>query len=347
MAKRNRKLCKNLFVAATLILSGGILLYFLFTMGGGIETLIRISKTLQHSWLAAAVLAAVVCWVLEGFEIDLLCRHLKKGWRFSRSFTSGMIGFLYSAVTPFATGGQPMQMYSLRSMGMDTGKAGSVVALKTLIYQAVMVLYALVMVVMRLHFFQTSVTNFAFLTVIGVFTNCLFIAAVVLFMVSEKTTDRILRFTISQLHRMKLCRHPEERYQKIHSQLQVFHDASKMMGNCAPLYLTVVASATLQITLNSLIPYFIYRSFNMQGASITTMIAAQVFVAMVSAFVPLPGSSGGAESSFYLFFSLYFGSTAIFPAILLWRIITYYANIVFGGIFVYVGTKMKTRDSVS
>lgn len=341
MAEEKRKFGKNLFVAMTLILSVGILLYFLFTMGGGIESLAHIAKSLRHTWLLAAVLAAVACWLLEGYEINLLCRHLKPGWRFSRSFSAGMIGFLYSAVTPFATGGQPMQMYTLRNMGMDTGMAGSVVAVKTLIYQVVMVLYALLMVALKLHYFQTNVTNFAFLTVIGLFTNCLFIALVVLFMVSEKMTDRILRSSLLLLHRLKMCRHPKKRYEKIHSQLQVFHDASKTMGNCAPLYLSVVASVTLQITLNSLIPFFIYRSFNMRGASITAMIAAQVFVAMVSAFVPLPGGSGGAESSFYLFFGIYFGQAAIFPAILLWRIITYYANIVFGGIFAYFGSKMK------
>lgn len=338
--EKKRKTGKNIFVAVTLLLSVGILIYFLFTMGGGIETLAHIARTLRGPWLLAAVLAAAACWALEAFELNLLCAHLKPGWKFSHSFTVGMIGFLYSAVTPFATGGQPMQMYTLSGMGMDTGMAGSVVAVKTLIYQVVMVLYALVMVAMKLHYFQTSVTNFSFLTVIGLFANCLFIAAVVLFIISEKTTDGILRYAIHLFHRMKLCRHPEERYEKIHSQLQVFHDASKLMGNSSRLYLSAMGATVVQITLNSLIPFFIYRSFNLRGASVTTMVAAQVFVAMVSAFVPLPGSSGGAESSFYLFFGIYFKS-AIFPAILLWRIITYYANILFGGIFAYFGSGVR------
>ena len=76
----------------------------------------------------------------------------------------------------------------------------------------------------------------------------------------------------------------------------------------------------------------------MNTASITTMVAAQVFVTMVSAFVPLPGASGGAEGSFYIFFGMFFKS-AIIPAILLWRIITYYANILVGGIYAYKGRK--------
>jgi glycosyltransferase 2 family protein len=105
-----------------------------------------------------------------------------------------MIGFLYNAVTPFATGGQPMQVYTLSSMGMDTGMAGSVVAVKTLAYQIVMVLYALVMVAMKLHYFQTNVTNFAFLTVIGLISNCIFIATVFFLWPAKK--QRIVFFAL-------------------------------------------------------------------------------------------------------------------------------------------------------
>lgn len=343
--EKKKKTGQKIFVAVTLLLSIGVLLYFLFTTGGGILTLAHIAKTLRGAWLAAAVLATVVCWVLEGWEVNLLCRHLKPDFRFSNSFTVTMVGYLYGALTPFSSGGHPMQIYTLSGMGMDAGMAGSVVAVNTLSYQVVMVLSALVMVVAKLHYFQTAITNFSFLTVIGLVTNCIFIALVFLFLISEKTTDRILRCIIWGLHRMKLCRHPEERYESIHSQLQVFHDASRLMGRSHRLYLAVSGLTAVQIALNSLIPYFIYLSFNLRGASVTDMIAAQIFVTMVSAFVPLPGSSGGAESGFYLFFGKYFGS-AIFPAILLWRIVTYYINILFGSVFAYFGSGMnKTGEN--
>jgi uncharacterized protein (TIRG00374 family) len=66
------------------------------------------------------------------------------------------------------------------------------------------------------------------------------------------------------------------------------------------------------------------------------MMAAQAFVTMVAAFVPLPGASGGAEGSFFLFYSMFFTQGTIFPAIILWRIITFYFNILFGCIFTYI-----------
>ena len=328
---------KNLFVIITLGLSIGILLYFLYTTDG-ITAMGEIILTLKLQWLLIAVGAAVLCWISEGFALNLLCIHLYPEWRYRKSFFVGMIGLLYNAITPFSTGGQPMQIYTMRKMGMDTGKAGSIIAVKTITYQVVMVLYSLVLVAAKLRFFQTSVSNFSFVTIIGLVTNGTFIALVILFMISETTTDKIVYSVIYFLNKIKLCRHPEERYEKIHSQLEIFHDASKLMGNSFKLYVNVIAVTIVQITLNSLIPYFIYRSFNMNTASITTMVAAQVFVAMVSAFVPLPGASGGAEGSFYIFFGMFFKS-AIIPAILLWRIITYYANILVGGIYAYKGRK--------
>ncbi len=332
---------KNLFVIITLTLSIVVLLYCLFTTDG-ITTLGRLVTQLKPQWVFMAVASVAVCWIMEGFVLHLLCLHLYPQWGFGQSFSVGMIGLLYSALTPFSTGGQPMQIYSMHKMGMDTGKAGSIIAVKTLTYQVVMVLYSLVAVAAKLHFFQTSVSNFSFVTIIGLLTNSIFIALVFLFMLSEATTDRIVTVVIQFLHKVKLCRHPKERYEKIHGQLEMFHDASRLMGNSAKLYLTAMGISAVQITLNSLIPYFIYRSFGLHTAPVTTMVAAQVFVAMVSAFVPLPGASGGAEGSFYLFFGMFFQS-AILPAILLWRFLTYYTNILFGAIAAYIGGRLYNQ----
>ena len=72
------------------------------------------------------------------------------------------------------------------------------------------------------------------------------------------------------------------------------------------------------------------------------MVAAQVFVAMVSAFVPLPGASGGAEGSFVIFFGKFFGQDIV-PAMFLWRLLTYYVNIALGGFFSVWGGKRYAK----
>ena len=54
--------------------------------------------------------------------------------------------------------------------------------------------------------------------------------------------------------------------------------------------------------------------------------------------MPLPGASGGAEGSFVLFFGKFFGQDIV-AAMFLWRLLTYYVNIAFGGLFLRLGRK--------
>ena len=251
--------------------------------------------------------------MLEGFTLNLFCRHVCPWWSFGRSFSVGMTGLFYSAITPFSTGGQPMQIYAMNKMGLDTGKAGSIIAMKTLVYQVVMVLCSLVLVSTQLGFFQTNISNFSFVTVIGLLSNSAFIAAVLTFTVSAGGTDRALRFVLRLLYRMRIVRRPIQRYQRIHAQLSMFHKSAGIMGRSFKLYFTTALLTAVQITVNSLISYFIYLSFALpvESVSAVTMVAAQVFVSMVSAFVPLPGASGGAEGSFVIFFNKFFGHDVV------------------------------------
>lgn len=339
-AKINEKLKKSWFTFATLSLSAIILFVFLVS-NNGLATLAEIIGSLQFGWLAATLVAVAGGWLLEGLVLHIIIQHVwkKDGWEYKKSYNVGMTGLLYNAITPSATGGQPMQIYTLHNMGMDTGVACSVIAVKTLIYQVVMLVYAMVMVIDKIRYFQTNVTNFSFVTIIGIICNSTFIALVFLFMVSEKTTDRLLRWGLRLGCRMKLCRRPEERYAKIHSQLELFHHASRVMGKAsAKMYLVTSLLTFAQITINCLIPFFIYRSFGFSGWEVITMIAALMFVSMVSAFVPLPGSSGGAEACFYLFFGTYFKNT-IWAAVFLWRVLTYYFNILAGAICTYCNNR--------
>ena len=337
------KLKKNLFPILTISITMVFVLYFLLS-NGGVQNIGQILLRLRWEWLALAIAAAGGTLLLEGFTLNLFCRHVCPWWSFGRSISVGMTGLLYSAITPFSTGGQPMQIYSMNKMGMDTGRAGSVIAMKTLVYQVVMVLYSLLLVSTQLGFFQSHISNFSFVTVIGLLSNSIFIAAVLTFTVSERGTDRALRFILRLLYRMRLVRHPVRRYQRIHAQLAMFHKSAGIMGRSFKLYFVTAVLTVVQITVNSLISYFIYRSFALpaESVSVVTMVAAQVFVAMVSAFVPLPGASGGAEGSFVIFFGKFFGQDIV-PAMFLWRLLTYYLNIALGGFFSVWGGKRYAK----
>ena len=334
MSKVKHVIKKNLFVIITLSISLGLLIGFLMTQDQ--KSLQEIFAHLEPGWMFAAIFSMLLTWFLEGICNWLLCHHLYPKWTLNRSIIVGMIGILYNNITPFSTGGQPMQIYSMHKMGMKTGKAGAIIAAKTLIYQCIMVFYSLILMIFHLHFFQTTVSNLSFLTIFGVLTNGAFILLVLLFSIYPPFVYRLIHGVLHLLERIHVVHDFQAKYDDTVLKLKVFHDGIKTMGHSIKLYACVCLVTVLQITLNSVVTYFMFLSFGLRGTGMWVMIAAQVFVNMIASFVPLPGASGGAEISFGMFFHIFFRD-ATAPAMLIWRMITYYFGIILGCVFASIG----------
>ena len=108
-------------------ISIGVLVYFLITTEG-ITAFAEIAGSIQIPWFISIFAAIIVGWLLEALVLHFFCKKVYPQWKYWHSLIIGMIGLLYSALTPFATGGQAMQIYYMRKLGMDTGGAGSIIA---------------------------------------------------------------------------------------------------------------------------------------------------------------------------------------------------------------------------
>lgn len=320
----------------------GVLSYFLLK-DDGLKNLQDSLMDLQPGWLLCVVLGVVGGWVLEGYVLHLFCRHLYPKWTFGRSFYIGMVGLLYSNLTPFSVG-EPVEVYNMMRVGMDVGAASSIVAVKSLVHHAVTFFYSLLLILLKLKFFQTTISGYSFVTVFGLITNCVFIVSVFLVIVNESLTEKILLAIVKVMNWMKLQKLSDKFYKKAHSELLIFHDSANVMGRSFPLYFFAVLFTLIQITVSGLVSYFVYRAFNLRGQSVVTMIAGDAFTTMVASFIPLPGSSGGMEGGFVLFFHDFFGDKLV-PAVTLWRTATYYLEIPIGALISYIGNRIYTEEN--
>ncbi len=340
--KKRSWVWKNLFSIVTIALSIGILSYFL-VKDNGLKILWKAVLDLRPGWLFCVVLGVVSGWVLEGSVLHLFCRHLYHHWTFGRSFYIGMVGLLYSNLTPFSMG-EPMEIYDMTRIGMDVGAATSIVAVKSLVHHGVTFFYSLVLVLLKLHYFQTTISSFSFITIFGLITNSIFIITVLLFIINQTLTEKILLVIVRIMNKMKMQKLSSKFYRKVHDQLLIFHDSSNLMGTSLPLYLYAVVLTLAQVTISGMVSYFVYRSFNLKGQSVLTMIAGDAFTTMAASFVPFPGSSGGMEGGFVLFFHSFFGDR-IMPAVTLWRTATYYLEIPIGALIASIGNRKYTAQN--
>ncbi|MBU3143186.1 lysylphosphatidylglycerol synthase transmembrane domain-containing protein [Clostridium sp. CF012] len=321
---------KNYKFNVILGIASGVIFILLIIFTNGWMDLIHQMKNLQIQWIIVAAIAMVAYWVFEAKTLQSIVLLMKKDYKFKKAFQVTMVGQYFNSITPFASGGQPMQLYSLTKQEIGAGSAGSALMIKFIIYQSVLTIYSLILIFWKSSFFKTKMSNLFYLIAIGFTVNAGVIIFLIIFSKYRKLTHRLITTFSKILKKLKLVKDIAKLEMNINENLDQFHDNMEIVKHSKVMMAKAVIYTICQLTIIFIIPYFIYLSFGMSGASIENMVAGTAFVMMLTAFIPLPGAVGGAEGAFFMFFSLFFAANNIMAAILLWRLITFYSCIIFG-----------------
>ena len=344
---KKKKYGKTIFNGSILILSVGLLVYFCVSEDGLVDLASNIDE-FRKEWLALGFLGMLGDLVLDGWLIQLFTKSSAPGYRFRDAMKSGMVGHFYSAVTPFQSGGQPMQVYLMAKQGVDPGVSTAAMVQKFLVYQTCLTIYSAAAILLRFSFFSQSLPGGVLgLAVVGFIIQGAVIGGLVLFSFNRTVTHRIVSWFCAVLAKLRLLHDYEGTIRRIETQLEYFHESNAELFRKKKLLVSSCVLTFLQQTSLFSVSYCVYRAFGLSGASAVDMICAQAFVTMVSCMVPLPGAAGASEGSFYVFFSMFFTSATIKPATLLWRIITYYSVILITAPFSRITRKMQESAELS
>lgn len=329
-----------------IIIATAIILIMLLFFTSGTDELINLVYNMNYLWIAIAFCCNILYWIFDAAIIFVISKALEEKHRFKNSLTTAMIGQFFNAVTPFASGGQPMQIYSMSKYGMDAGHAASVMVVKSIGYQLTLFLYTLVVFIFSASFFIQRIPNFLTLCLFGVLVNLTVIFLYALFIYKEETANKLLDAIFFLLKKSRFYnKHGSFRVKlenfknKLEVGLESFKEGTIILKGKTNLLFKTIILQIIQFTFLFIIPYFIYLAVNGDELYFFEILSSQALTNMITSFVPTPGSSGGAEGLGYMFFSIFFNIKIIIPVILMWRIITYYTNIIFGGLVSYFSNK--------
>lgn len=336
MAERKRKVQK-FFRVFLLVLSLCLLAYFCIS-GNNLVTLLHSLPSLHFFWLLCACVCIVLNWLMDGAVIfRLISAAQHGGYGYGSAFRVTMVGQYFNSVTPYAVGGQPMQLFALIRQGVAAGTAASALVRKFFVYQTGLTLYSLLVILIKYSFFQSRIQGFMALAVIGFVCQAAGLAVLLLLIHCPAFTARVIRGIIRILTRIRLVKNPQQANAKAKDQLNFYLESNRAMAGDRRTKCSVYGYTLLQLTALFVIPFFIYKAFHNPGAPVFDMIAAQSFVTMISSYTPLPGAAGAAEGSFLVIFQIFFPPAVLRQAMLLWRLITYYSCIVAGAFFAGLG----------
>lgn len=323
----------KIFNAIVMTLSVGVFLAF-FIFSDGYNLLIKHFKTLNGIWLFYAFLCMVVFWFFETIILYIITKALYKVPNlFIKSLKFSMVGQFFGAITPFNSGSQPSELYSMAENGIPVGPAGSILMIKFIIHEIILTLYSVLVLIFKYSYFSTKIPHFIYFCIFGFLLNAAIIFAALFFLWSNKLSKKLLNIILKILSKVKIIKNVKAAEEKFAVELESFHEGSEFLYKNIKMCIFTSLLTFLQWTAYYSIPYFIYRSFGFYGADLVTLISAHVFLTMFMSCIPLPGAEGGAEGGFYLIFGLFFKSNTIVSAIFIWRILIYYSVIAIGGLF--------------
>lgn len=262
---------------------------------------------------------------------------------FKNSFKVSMLGQLFNNVTPFSTGGQPMQAYELTKTGKRVSDSLSAMAMKFIITQTALVVSTILVVIFEFSFFVTLMQNYLWIAIVGFAVNILAIIVVILAGIKKRMITFFTTPIIKLLGKIHIFKNPEGTIEKLDKSIDNFKEQFLYMKSNKKMVIKMFLTAVLQSFAYYSITYMVYRAFGNSGISFLQIIPIQSFLLLIMTFIPTPGSGLGAEGGFYLLFNSIFQQGTINMSILFWRIYTFYLPIIVGALFL-IPTKNRKRD---
>lgn len=292
-------------------------------------------SVLDLRWMLACVGCLLLYWLTDAVLLNDITSYMHKRESFWYSLKLGIIGLYYGALTPFATGGQPMQVVYMRRNRMPVGTATCIVGIKFVVYElSLCALFITAMVVYGQQFYEHYSGMFWF-AMLGFVMNASAVFFIIMTLINKTLVSRIGNAIIRFLSRIKIVRKLDKALHNFKHTIDDYHSAAEYIANHKLRAIGSFVISVINLLFFFAIPYFIYIAFGMPGGKqVQDIIALQAFLYIAISFVPTPGNAGAAEGGFHIIFAAIFGAGAVFAPMLIWRFLTYYLMLIVGSIVV-------------
>lgn len=315
-----------------------------------IQALWKMMLGMRPLWILAAMGLMVVYWVFESLGLHLAVSRFVPTQNPGDTFCATMIGQFFNCITPFSSGGQPMQAWYLVKKGVSLSFASCSLLIKFIVYQFVLTIYSALTLLLCFKSFAGRISSIGWLIFVGFGVNLLVITGLLCLGFLRRPTEKVLYGSVSLLKKIKLISEQaaSKAKERIQKELMEFYEGFAQIRQDIGGILAMSALTAVQLTAFFLIPLCIFYAFGLGKADVLLMICAGAFVLNFTSFIPLPGAAAGAEIGFHTIFSIFFPTHILSVAILFWRLLTFYLPICVGGCFTATaGVWRKNKKQIS
>lgn len=335
---------KRILSILLIIIFTALVLYF--SLKDDYEVVINTLLHLNKWYLIIGFFLIGTYWFFKSMVMWLMTHHFKKEYRFRQAVRMTIETNFFHAVTPFSTGGQPYEIYSLKKAGVRVLDSTNISIQSFITYQIALVFLGTVAIISNFIFnFYPSNALLSRLVTIGFIANFLVIVGLFVLTFEKKLSKKLISLFITILAKLRIVKNKKEKKEKINAYLNDFHTGATILFEHKTEFFGCIALQFLALIAEYLIPFALIMGSGIGYINPLLVIVTSAYVMLIGSFVPIPGGTGGLEYGFVAFFSNFIKGGAVNAIMLVWRFITYYFGMILGAIVLSCRKKVKKDEN--
>lgn len=292
-------------------------------------------------WVFAVIAVGVLLVIIfsEWMKYAVIMKTTTGKFHPKSSLKVALLGRFYDNVTPFAVGGQPMQIYYLHKKGFSGGVSSAVVLIK---YFAHMFSYTVISLLLMAcctyvladieSTWQTVITVGAW---VGLVVNMFLPLMIITFAIVPKFARGLASLVVGLGAKMKIVKDKQATMAKAEKVVSDFLAGFKIMSRKPFNLIALLFFCLTEVFLTFSFPYFVLRAYSALPAEggfaiFITVVALNVYCTQAVAIIPTPGNSGAIEGVLAKAYLAIAVTSTLSWALFTWRFSVYYIYIVIG-----------------
>ena len=286
----------------------------------------------SNKWYILVILVIILINDLfKSLSMKLLIKEVKNRYTIKDAIILTLKTNFFNAITPFSLGGQPFQLYTLKSdSNIDYATGANILFKDMYSYQLAFVTTGVLCYLLNIFFkiivFSDLINK---LILLGLLINIIF--AIFLFFIpymknnGHKGINKIIVF----LNKIKIIKNKDKTIKKLDDFINSFKvQIDDIKVNFKLMFKCYILNKIKIMTL-SVVGYFCFKCVGVD-IKISESIIAIILIMIMASFVPIPGASGGMEFGFLSIFSIMAIGAKLNAALILWRFTGYHLVIIVG-----------------
>lgn len=283
-------------------------------------------------------IVCIALWVLyiymDGLRVQILSAALGRRVSIRTAIAVITSGLFLAAVTPFQTGGLPVQLYILKKEGISLGK-GSVI----LLFRGILELFIFIFVVPLIYAHYRGLLTGNITQALMRYLLIIYAVSMVLLLILLLKPSMLKRLLYRFYFFLKRRRVVKSRkllrfFRRIFIEAADFRYSLRLYFSKKILMLLLAFA----VTVISYLALFLIAPMMLYGLGVQAPILEAIYLQLILKFllffVPTPGASGVSEAAFVSLFKRIAPVNLLGVYVVLWRFFTFYIGATVGGIVI-------------